>query len=77
MKSGRLDIADEALRKALGLFADDPVVHLHMVELHLLRGERDAARQAIAAIKDKRDFLPLEDKMRFDELSLSLKAGRP
>jgi Tfp pilus assembly protein PilF len=77
MKAGRLEDSDEALRKSLGLFADDPVVHLHMVELHLLRGDRDAARQAIAAIKDKRDFLPLEDKMRFDELSLSLKAGRP
>jgi Flp pilus assembly protein TadD len=76
-KTGRLKDADDALRKALALFADDPVVHMHKVELLLLRGERDAALRALATIKGKRDLLSLEDKMRFDQLGLSLGAGNP
>lgn len=75
MKTGRLDEADEALRKAIGLFPDDPAVHLHKAELLLLRGNREAARQVVDGIRDRRDLLPMEDRMRFEDLIRSLKAG--
>jgi Flp pilus assembly protein TadD len=74
MKTGRLAEADEALRKALSLFSDDPAVHLHRAELLLLQGKREAAGQALDGIKDRRDLLPMEDRMRFEDLIRSLKA---
>lgn len=77
MKKGRLDEAGECLDKALSIFADDPVVHLHKIDLLLLRGQKDAARQALAVIKGKRETLPLEEKLHYDTLSRSLTSDNP
>lgn len=77
MRTGRLDEAEEAIRKSLALFGDDPSVHLHMAELLVLRGKNDAARRTMESIKGKRDMLPVEERMRFDQINVSLKAGAP
>jgi Flp pilus assembly protein TadD len=43
MHRGKLDEAEEALRKAASLYAQDPTVQVHLVDLFVKRGERRKA----------------------------------
>jgi len=63
MRTGRLTDAEHALGKALPLAATDLVVHLHMAEMHALRGHPEEAGRHLYAVRQRRGELTAQQKL--------------
>lgn len=64
MRTDRLEDAEEALSRSIALDGSQPVVHLHLALLQLLRGREEAAREIISQFEEHVD--------RLDDASLEI-----
>lgn len=75
LRTGRLDEAEKAFTDALAVRSSYVRAMLHLVEVHLKRGNTAEGRQMLTSMADKRVLFSSEDRDLYDALHRRLASG--